>query len=55
MNDQKVELSLSLVQGILGYLGTKPYQETYQMIQALQAQVLPQLPAQEASAPEAVQ
>jgi hypothetical protein len=53
MNDKKVELSLSLVQGILGYLGTKPYQETYQIIQSLQAQVIPQMPAQEA--PESVQ
>lgn len=53
MNDQKVEVSLSLVNGILGYLGTRPYQESFQLIQAIQEQVIPQLPMPEATKPEA--
>ena len=52
MNDQKVEVSLSLVNGILGYLGTRPYQESFQLIQAIQEQVIPQLPMPEATKPE---
>jgi len=53
MNDQKVELTLGLVNGILGYLGTKPYQETFQLIQAIQEQVIPQVPMPEAAKGEA--
>lgn len=53
MNDQKVELSLNLVNGILGYLGTRPYQESFQLIQAIQEQVIPQLPMPAAAQPEA--
>lgn len=53
MNDQKVELTLNLVNAILGYLGTKPYQETYQLIQAVQEQVIPQMPMPAAAQPEA--
>ena len=49
MNEQKVELSLGLVNGILSYLGTKPYQETFQLIQAIQEQVIPQVPMPEAA------
>lgn len=53
MNDQKVEVSLSLVNGILQYLGTRPYQESFQLIQAIQEQVIPQLPMPAATKPEA--
>lgn len=53
MNDQKVELTLNLVNGILSYLGTRPYQESFQLIQALQEQVIPQLPMPAAAQPEA--
>lgn len=50
MNDKKtVELSLDLVNGLLGYLGTKPYQETFQLIQAVQEQVIPQMPVPDAA------
>lgn len=35
MND-KIILSTQLVNGVIGYLGTRPYQEVFQMIQALQ-------------------
>jgi len=32
----KIELDTDLVNQILGYLGTKPYQEVYQLIQTTQ-------------------
>ena len=51
MNDQKIELSLNLINGILQYLGTKPYQETFQLIQAIQEQAIPQMPMPEAAQP----
>ena len=51
MNDQKIELSLNLVNAILQYLGTKPYQETYQLIQAVQEQAIPQMPMPESAQP----
>lgn len=53
MNDQKIELSLSLINGILQYLGTKPYQETFQLIQAVQEQAIPQMPVPQAATGEA--
>jgi hypothetical protein len=43
MNDQKVEVSLSLMNGILQYLGTRPYQEVFQVIGAIHDQVQPQI------------
>ena len=43
MNDQDVNLKISLVNGILNYLGTRPYVEVFQLIQELQAQVVPQV------------
>jgi hypothetical protein len=45
MNDQDVSLKISLVNGILNYLGTRPYVEVFQLIQELQAQVAPQVQA----------
>lgn len=45
MNEQKIELSLNLLNALLQYLGTRPYQETFQLIQAIQEQAIPQLPA----------
>lgn len=53
MNDQKIELSLPLVNAVLQYLGTKPYQETFQLIQAIQEQAIPQMPMPAAAQPEA--
>lgn len=53
MNDQKIELSMNLLNGILQYLGSKPYQETFQLIQAIQEQVIPQMPMPAAAQPEA--
>ena len=44
MNDKKVEVTLGLVNAMLQYLGTRPYQEVFPLIQELQAQVVPQVP-----------
>jgi hypothetical protein len=53
MNDQKIELTLPLLNAVLQFLGTKPYQETFQLIQAVQEQAIPQMPMPEAAKPEA--
>jgi hypothetical protein len=43
MNDQKVELSLSLINGILKYLATRPYGEVFQIVNAIHEQATPQI------------
>ena len=53
MNDQKIALTLPLVNATLKYLSTKPYQESYQLIQAIQEQAIPQMPMPEAAQPAA--
>jgi hypothetical protein len=35
MND-KLNLSVNLINAVLAYLGTKPYQEVFQLVEALQ-------------------
>ena len=35
MND-KITLSVTLINSVLAYLGSRPYQETFQLIEALQ-------------------
>jgi len=42
--DQDITLKLSLINGILGYLGTRPYGEVFQIVQEIQAQAIPQVP-----------
>ena len=44
MNDTKIELTLPLVNAVLQYLGTRPYQEVFPLVQAIQEQATPQLP-----------
>ena len=44
MEDVKIELNLSLINGVLGYLGTRPYGEVFQLVQAIQEQASPQVP-----------
>ena len=52
MNPQtKIELTLGLINGILNYLGTRPYGEVFQIVQELQAQAAPQVPVQETAEP----
>jgi len=41
--DQDVTLKLNLINGILGYLGTRPYQEVFALVQEIQAQAIPQI------------
>jgi len=36
MNEQKIELSLNLVNAILGYLGKQPYEQVVTLIAAIQ-------------------
>jgi len=43
MNEQTITLPLNLVNGVLQYLGTRPYGEVYQLVQALQQVAAPQL------------
>ena len=44
MNDTKINLTLNLVNAVLQYLGTRPYQEVFPLVQEIQAQALPQIP-----------
>jgi len=44
MNDTKINLTLNLVNGILQYLGTRPYAEVFPLVQEIQAQATPQVP-----------
>lgn len=54
MNDTKINLTLGLINGILQYLGTRPYQEVFQLVQEIQAQATPQVPTSQAVTAEAV-
>jgi hypothetical protein len=46
MNDQtKITFPLNLVNGMLQYLGTRPYGEVFQLVQAIQSVAAPQIPA----------
>ena len=35
---EKLQISAQLLNGIIGYLGTRPYQEVFQLVEALQAE-----------------
>jgi hypothetical protein len=43
MNDQKAELTLNLINGLLQYLGSRPYMEVADLILAVREQVTPQI------------
>ena len=43
MNEQNINVSLSLVNTLFQYLGTRPYQEVFMLIDKLQSEVAPQL------------
>ena len=51
MNDQKIALTLNLVNGVLQYLASRPYAEVAPLIQAIQEQAIPQMPMPEAAQP----
>ena len=53
MNDQKIELTLNLVNGVLQYLASRPYAEVAPLIQAIQEQAIPQMPMPAAAQSEA--
>jgi hypothetical protein len=42
--NEEVKMSLQLVNGILQYLGTRPYGEVFQIVNAIHAEVQPQIP-----------
>lgn len=50
MNDTKIQLTLGLINGILGYLGSRPYGEVFQIVQEIQAQAIPQVPTPDPAA-----
>jgi hypothetical protein len=41
----KITLSINLVNQVMGYLGTRPYQEVFQLVEAMQAEAKAQAPA----------
>lgn len=43
MQDQDITLKLSLINGLLNYLGTRPFAEVANVIQAIHEQVVPQI------------
>ena len=53
MNEQNITLSLNLVNGVLQYLGTRPYGEVFQLVQAIQEQAIPQIKVPEVAEPVA--
>lgn len=44
---QKVELPINLINGILQYLGTKPFMEVADIVNAIRTEVLPQVQKEE--------
>ena len=50
---ENLVISTQLLNNILAYLGTRPYQETYQLITALQDEAKEQLPEEQFKEPEA--
>jgi hypothetical protein len=42
--NEDVKVSLQLVNGILQYLGTRPFSEVFQIVNAIHAEVQPQIP-----------
>jgi hypothetical protein len=53
MSEQNITLTLSLLNGVMQYLGTRPYGEVFQLVQAIQEQAGPQVKAAEPEAPVA--
>jgi hypothetical protein len=46
---KKLQISEQLLNAIIGYLGTRPYQEVFQLVEAMQAEAKAQ-PSEEAKA-----
>ena len=47
-SDTPITLTLGLVNAMLQYLGTRPYQEVFPLVQAIQEQATPQVPVPQA-------
>jgi len=45
--NEEVKVSLQLVNGILQYLGSRPYGEVFQIVNAIHGEVQPQIPMPE--------
>jgi hypothetical protein len=48
MNEQTITLTVPLINGVLQYLGARPYSEVFQLVQAIQEQAAPQVKQPEA-------
>jgi len=44
---EKLELTVDLLNALMRYLGTRPYQEVFSLVQEIQKQATPQLPKDE--------
>lgn len=55
MQDTPITLTLGLINGLLGYLGTRPYQEVHALIEAVREAAAPQVPVQEPKSEEAAE
>ena len=44
---EKLQISAQLLNSVIGYLGTRPYQEVFQLIQELQKEAQAQQPISE--------
>lgn len=44
----KINISVQILNQVMGYLGARPYQEVYQLITALQSEAKEQLAVKEA-------
>ena len=44
---EKLQISAQLLNSVIGYLGTRPYQEVFQLIQELQKEAQAQQPTPE--------
>lgn len=49
---ETLQISAQLLNAVIGYLGSRPYQETYQLIQALQNEASNQPKPAEAEQPQ---
>lgn len=49
MSEQNISLSISLVNAVMQYLGTRPYAEVFQLMHAIQDQAAPQVKQAEAT------
>lgn len=50
--ENKISLSLDLVNAVMGFLGKQPYEQVFPLINAIQKEAEDQLPAAEAPAEE---